>query len=133
MRCWLRTANWSWSARLMPKSAATFSPVSGIESTPYSDFRRGFTKRQPMVVSKISAARLNAESAFGITNGARDIDSTPPASTSWASPVRTARAPMATASSPDPHRRLTVTPGTVTGRPANSAAMRATLRLSSPA
>ena len=34
---------------------------------------------------------------------------------------------------PEPHRRLIVAPGTSSGRPASSAAMRATLRLSSPA
>ncbi len=33
----------------------TFSAVSGMESTPYLLFIRGLTKRQPMVVSKISA------------------------------------------------------------------------------
>src|ERR1700712_2160417 len=37
------------------------------------------------------------------------------------------------AESPDAHRRLTVTPATDCGSPASSAAMRATLRLSSPA
>jgi hypothetical protein len=31
---------------------------------------------------------------------------------------------------PEAHNRLTVTPGTVSGRPASSEAMRATLRLS---
>ena len=40
---------------------------------------RGLTKRHPIVVSKISALRLNAASAFGMTKGARDMDSTPPA------------------------------------------------------
>jgi hypothetical protein len=35
----------------MLNSAATFSAVSGIESTPYSAFIAGLTKRQPMVVS----------------------------------------------------------------------------------
>ena len=40
---------------------------------------------------------------------------------------------LATASSPDPHSRLSVAPGTSTGSPASSALMRATLRLSSPA
>jgi hypothetical protein len=44
-----------------------------------------------------------------------------------------ARAAMVTASMPDPHRRLIVVPGTVTGIPASSKLMRATLRLSSPA
>ncbi len=68
-----------------------------------------------------------------MTNGARDIDSTPPATTTSASPARMMRAAIATASSPEPHRRFTVAPGTETGSPASSAAMRATLRLSSPA
>ena len=39
------------AAREMPKSAATFSAVSGMESTPYFAFICGLTKRQPMVVS----------------------------------------------------------------------------------
>ena len=34
---------------------------------------------------------------------------------------------------PEPHRRFTVTPGTSTGNPASSTAMRATSRFSSPA
>ena len=33
-RCWLRRAKASWSARLIWKSVATFSAVSGMESTP---------------------------------------------------------------------------------------------------
>ena len=44
-----------------------------------------------------------------------------------------ARAAVPTASIPDAHSRLRVAPGTLTGRPASSSAMRATLRLSSPA
>ena len=95
---------------------------------------RGFTKRQPSVVSTSSMSPRGSErSGFSITNGERLIDSTPPASISSASPVRIARAACATASRPDAHRRFTVTPGTSTGRPASSSAMRATLRLSSPA
>jgi hypothetical protein len=49
------------------------------------------------------------------------------------SPQRMARAAEPTASSPEPQRRLMVAPGTSIGSPASSAAMRATLRLSSPA
>jgi hypothetical protein len=56
--CWLRTANASWSARQIWNSSATFSAVSGMESMPYCAFISGFTKRQPMVVSKICASRL---------------------------------------------------------------------------
>ena len=59
--------------------------------------------------------------------------STPPAMISSASPARTARAAVPTASSPEAHSRLIVVPGTFSGSPDNSAAMRATLRLSSPA
>jgi hypothetical protein len=44
-----------------------------------------------------------------------------------------ARAAVPTASRLEPHRRLMVPPPTSIGRPASSAAMRATLRLSSPA
>ena len=44
-----------------------------------------------------------------------------------------ARAACPTASKPEAHKRFTVQAGTVTGNPASSTAMRATLRLSSPA
>ncbi len=44
-----------------------------------------------------------------------------------------ARAESITAPKPLAHRRFTVWPGTVTGRPASNSAFRATLRLSSPA
>ena len=59
--------------------------------------------------------------------------STPPASISSASPARMARAAVPTASSPEPHSRLIVAPETLAGRPDSNTAMRATLRLSSPA
>ncbi len=90
-------------------------------------------KRQPMVVSKISALRENASSLFPCTKGARVIDSTPPAMAKFISPARMARAAVPTASMPEAQSRLSVTPGTLTGSPASSSAMRATLRLSSPA
>jgi len=86
-----------------------------------------------MVVSYISARREKAISALGITMGARDMDSTPPAIANSASPQRMARAAMPTASIPDPQSRFTVVPGTSTGSPASRPDMRATLRLSSPA
>ena len=47
--------------------------------------------------------------------------------------ARMAREAAPTASMPEAQRRLSVTPGTLPGRPASSSAMRATLRLSSPA
>ena len=86
-----------------------------------------------MVVSKIAALRAKAVSALPMTNGARDMLSTPPAIISSASPHLIERAARPTASIPEPHRRLTVVPGTSTGSPASRPAMRATLRLSSPA
>ena len=76
---------------------------------------------------------LEGASALPMTRGARVIDSEPPASTSESSPALIARAAVATASSPEAQRRLTVTPGIASGSPASSSAMRATLRLSSPA
>ena len=59
--------------------------------------------------------------------------STPPAIMSSASPDLMARAAIPTASMLDPHKRLIVDPVTSFGNPASSSAMRATLRLSSPA
>ncbi len=58
--------------------------------------------------------------------------SAPPAIISSASPARMACAASPTALRPEPHKRLIVDPGTVSGRPASNTAMRATLRLSSP-
>jgi hypothetical protein len=86
-----------------------------------------------MVVSKMLFVREKAVSAFGITKGARLMLSTPPAIIRSQSPARIARADWPTASIPEPHSLLIVAPGTVTGRPDSSTAMRATLRLSSPA
>ena len=48
---WLARAMRSWASRSMWNSVATFSAVSGIESTPYKAFMAGLMKRQPMVVS----------------------------------------------------------------------------------
>ena len=86
-----------------------------------------------MVVSYISLLREKASVALPMTKGARVMLSTPPASIRSASPLLIARAAVPTASRPEPHSRFTVPPGTEAGRPASSAAMRATLRLSSPA
>ena len=90
-------------------------------------------KRQPMVVSKISAWRLKAVSALPITKGARLMLSTPPAIMKWASPDLMARAAEPKASKPEPHKRLTVLALTSGGKPESNKAIRPTLRLSSPA
>ena len=95
---------------------------------------RGLTSRQPNVVEwSVSWPRGYAASGLVSTHGARLMDSTPPATVTAASPTAMARSPAITASSPEPHSRLTVAPGTDVGKPASSAAMRATSRLSSPA
>ena len=87
-----------------------------------------------MVVSCSSIPpRGKPRSGLPVTIGARLMDSTPPARIRSPSSERTARAAWLTASSPDAHSRFTVAPGTSTGSPASSEAMRATLRLSSPA
>ena len=94
---------------------------------------RGFTNRQPSVVSSIvRGPRSHAPSALSITYGARVIDSTPPATNTSPSPAPIACAALFTAWRPEPHSRFTVCPATSTGSPARRAAMRATLRLSSP-
>ena len=59
--------------------------------------------------------------------------STPPAIYRSPSPARMARKAVFTAVKPEAHSRLNVTAGTVCGKPASKVAMRATLRLSSPA
>src|SRR5436190_1042315 len=59
--------------------------------------------------------------------------STPPAMNTSPSPALIACAALAAAWRPEPHSRFTVWPGTSTGSPARSKAIRATLRLSSPA
>jgi hypothetical protein len=48
---WLASAMRSCASRSILKSVATFSAVSGMESTPYCSFISLLTKRQPMVVS----------------------------------------------------------------------------------
>src|ERR1700722_1907118 len=93
----------------------------------------GLPSRQPSRVSATPASRGNGSAARGSTNGARVIDSAPPASMTSASPAAMARAALAMASIPDPQSRVPVARGPSTGRPASSTPIRATFRLSSPA
>ena len=117
----------------MPWSRASFSALAPSEIVQRSGMS-GLTIRQPSVVEcSVASVRAYARSGLSTTHGARLIDSTPPTSTSEASPVSTARDACIAASRLEPHRRLTVAPGTEVGRPASSTAIRATLRLSSPA
>ena len=133
-RRWLSSANASWSSRLTDQRSATFSPVSPIDSSGNIASIRGLGNRQPSVVSYMTRSpRGNARSGFAVTSGARLIDSTPPATNRSPSPARTAWQAAVTAARPDAHSRFRVTPATESGIPARSSAMRATLRLSSPA
>jgi hypothetical protein len=77
--CCERQAKTSCSCRVTPKRSATFSAVSPIESTPYRSRIRGFTNRQPMLVSKSCTSRANGCPDFDMTYGARVMLSTPPA------------------------------------------------------
>src|SRR3954454_2368154 len=64
--------------------------------------------------------------------GTRLIISTPPATTTSAWPLMTVAAAKATACCDEPHWRSTVVPGTASGQPAASAALRAMLNVCSP-
>src|SRR4051794_19120472 len=93
----------------------------------------GLVNLQPMDVSKDAPGLAKARDGFSVTHGARVMDSTPPATTTSASPLAIRWRAVAMAVRPEAHRRLTVNPGMECGRPASSVAIRATLRLSSPA
>ena len=69
---------------------------------------RGLTKRQPSAVSCTSPGLAHGVPGLAITHGARVIDSTPPATTTSASPDLIARAALAMAVSPEAQSRLTV-------------------------
>jgi hypothetical protein len=116
----------------MANSSATFSAVSGMECTPYRAFICGLIKRQPMVVSSICMLRLKAlrfphhkRRAGHALHAAGDHQLRFAA---FNRPRRDAdRIEAGTAQAVDG------APGTLSGSPASSSAIRATLRLSSPA
>ena len=133
-RRWLSRAKASCSSRVTPQRVATSSAVSPMDRGGCIAASAGLTNRQPRVVSTSGRSpRANAVSAFRVTSGARLIDSTPPATNASPSPTMMAWAALLMACRPEPHRRLTVRPPASTGSPASRPAMRATLRLSSPA
>lgn len=84
------------------------SPFDAVHR-PGSD---GCVIRQPIAVFHMVGLPEagHALAGFSTTYGARLIDSTPPASTMRASPDSIALDPCTTASTEEPHRRLTVTP-----------------------
>ncbi len=112
-------------AGALPYTAARITLVD-----PATGQEWGFTPQQ---LGILVDAEATASAAFAMTNGARDMCSTPPATTRSASPSAIMRPACATASRPEPQRRLTVTPGTEAGIPVSRSAIRATSRLSSPA
>ena len=88
---------------------------------------------EDVVETAVTLPAGKAREGLGSTHGARVIDSTPPASTTEASPASMVREACIAASSDDPQSRLTVVAGTEVGSPASSTAIRPTSRLSSPA
>jgi hypothetical protein len=68
---------------------------------------------------------LNGASPFMNAQPERDIDSTPPARPTASSPLRMAWETLIAPVSDDAQKRLTVTAGTESGKPAASAAQRA--------
>ena len=111
-----RSANSSCRSRVMPYRSATFSAVSPRLIGGYISCMRGLTRRQPSRVSAVSRLRAHGSPLRCTTNGARVMDSVPPATATSMSPAAIARAASLTASMPDPHSRLTVAPGISTGR-----------------
>src|SRR3954470_4799358 len=81
---------------------------------------RRLTSRQPSVVdTAVTSPAGKAREGLGSTHGALLIDSTPPATTTCASPDSPTREAIIAASSEEPQSRLTVVAGTDTGRPAS--------------
>lgn len=105
----------------MPSRAATSSAVSPIVrviltvsgpapagTARSAAAKRGLVKRQPSEVSCTSPGLAQGVPGLAITQGARVMDSTPPATTRSASPERIAWAAFARAVSPEAQSRLTV-------------------------
>jgi hypothetical protein len=101
------SANSSSSARVRFQRWATCSAVWGIDMVVLAS-KRGFGKRQPIEVSKLAPGLAHALAGFSVTQGARVMDSTPPATTRSASPEATSARAVATAVRPEAHSRLTV-------------------------
>jgi hypothetical protein len=92
----------------MPYCFATTSAVSPSEMV-HSLGILGLVKRQPTVESAISGGfRSHGVARFSMTYGARVMLSTPPATNASPSLALIACAALATAWSPEPHRRLMV-------------------------
>src|SRR5690606_41518899 len=93
-----------------PIDVVTLGPaVPASEATALSgSVKVGLVNRQPSEVSETSPGRAHGVPGLAITHGARVIDSTPPATTTSASPARMVLAAVATAVRPLAHSRFTV-------------------------
>ena len=124
-----RSANASISSRVSSYLPATFCAVSIIAMYALLASSAGFggPPAPAHIVSsmKTGPRGLNAASPFMYAQPERDIDSTPPARPTSSSPTRIACAIWMAPVSDDAQKRLTVTAGTESGKPAARAAQRA--------
>ena len=102
-------------------------------STPYIVSICGLMKRHPKVESANCISRPKGLADLGIIQGARVICSTPPAMYISPAPSFIALEALIVAAIPEAHKRFTVSPPIVSGKPASSKDILATFRLSSPA
>ena len=135
-RCWLCSANASWSSRDDVVAARRRSPRSRpSRSSQSAPACCGLTKRQPSVVSAICGAP-RAKAVSRLEHHARRAGHALDAAGDEAPRLRPPRSRARRCRPPPaPSRRggSPSGPGTRPGSPASSSAMRATLRLSSPA
>ena len=86
--------------------------MASPSETVHSAGIRSLTSRQPSVVdTAVTLPAGKARDGFGSTHGARVIDSTPPVSTTSASPDSMVREPIIAASRDEPQSRFTVVAG----------------------
>ena len=113
-RCCERSAQRSWSSRLMP-FLSTRSSVCQPECLPLkASFRPSYSMLSKAVMSPMRAPQRPCGSRYG----ARSMFSMPPAMAQSIMPAQISSAALATPCAPDPQTRLTVSAGTSTGSPA---------------
>jgi hypothetical protein len=118
-RRWLSSARPSWSWRVMPYFAATFSAVTPMWITSNGSCSA------PVIMSSVLKSPIRApQRALGTMYGPRLIDSAPPPIATSVSPSSTLCAAETIACRPEPHSRLTFIAGTSCVRPPSIAATR---------
>ena len=124
-------AAFSWEARLYSSSCSRVRPQrSAIISAPTPWLRHA--RRRTAPVQPLRGERAAAGDLQVAPIGTRDIDSTPPATTTSYCPAISPAAAKCTDCWEDPHCRSMVTPGTDSGQPAASTALRAMSKVCSP-